>query len=136
MTAPVPDPATTRLRLTRADVAAYAAASGDDNPIHSSDGAAEQAGLKGVVAHGMLLMGLAVQSVTNNPAPGHVVSCKAKFTAPAYIPPGELGAELLIHTQHTPDPDPTRTHLTLEVLQDGTRVLTATLLLAPTPPAP
>ncbi|MFF2555889.1 MaoC/PaaZ C-terminal domain-containing protein [Nocardia sp. NPDC058058] len=134
MTAPAVHFPPVRHRITRADLAAYTAASGDANPIHSSDAAAERAGLKGVVAHGMLLMGLAVQSVTDNPALGAVLSCKAKFTAPAYIPPGELGTELLIHTQRTPDPDPTRTHLTLEVLQAGTQVLTATLLLAPTPP--
>ncbi len=32
----------------------YAEASGDPNPIHLSDEAAEAAGLPGVIAHGML----------------------------------------------------------------------------------
>ena len=39
--------------LTRADVARYAAASGDHNPVHRDDAAARAAGLPGVVAHGM-----------------------------------------------------------------------------------
>jgi acyl dehydratase len=34
---------------------AYAAASGDNNPIHLDDGSAKAAGLPGVIAHGMLV---------------------------------------------------------------------------------
>ncbi|MBF6164056.1 MaoC family dehydratase N-terminal domain-containing protein [Streptomyces gardneri] len=46
-------------RLTRGDLANYAGVSGDANPIHFSDHAAQIAGLPTVVAHGMLTMGLA-----------------------------------------------------------------------------
>ncbi|KIA64088.1 fused (3R)-hydroxyacyl-ACP dehydratase subunits HadA/HadB [Nocardia vulneris] len=46
-------------RLTRGDLANYAGVSGDANPIHFSDHAAELVGLPTVVAHGMLTMGLA-----------------------------------------------------------------------------
>ncbi|WP_454196349.1 fused (3R)-hydroxyacyl-ACP dehydratase subunits HadA/HadB [Nocardia sp. Marseille-Q1738] len=46
-------------RLTRGDLANYAGVSGDANPIHFSDHAAQVAGLPTVVAHGMLTMGLA-----------------------------------------------------------------------------
>ncbi|MGK8521009.1 fused (3R)-hydroxyacyl-ACP dehydratase subunits HadA/HadB [Nocardia asteroides] len=45
-------------RLTRGDLANYAGVSGDANPIHFSDHAAQLAGLPTVVAHGMLTMGL------------------------------------------------------------------------------
>ena len=38
-------------------VAAYARASGDDNPIHQDETAARKAGLEGPIAHGMLMMG-------------------------------------------------------------------------------
>ncbi len=44
-------PPVTRLQLIR-----YAGASGDFNPIHTIDRAAEEAGLPGVIAHGMLTM--------------------------------------------------------------------------------
>lgn len=40
--------------LTRLDLIKYAGASGDYNPIHTVDDAAHEAGLPGVIAHGML----------------------------------------------------------------------------------
>lgn len=40
--------------VTRQQLVEYADASGDHNPIHASDEAAEKAGLPGVIAHGML----------------------------------------------------------------------------------
>ena len=44
--------------FTREQIAAYADASGDHNPIHLDDDFARQAGLPGIIAHGMLQMGL------------------------------------------------------------------------------
>ena len=43
-------------KVTREQIAAYAEASGDHNPIHLDDEAARAAGLPGVIAHGMLGM--------------------------------------------------------------------------------
>ena len=43
-------------QVTREQIAAYAEASGDHNPIHLDDAAARAAGLPGVIAHGMLGM--------------------------------------------------------------------------------
>jgi acyl dehydratase len=44
--------------FTREQIAAYAEASGDRNPIHLDDDFARSVGLPGVIAHGMLQMGL------------------------------------------------------------------------------
>ena len=44
--------------MTRERIAAYAAASGDRNPIHLDEEFARSVGLPGVIAHGMLDMGL------------------------------------------------------------------------------
>jgi acyl dehydratase len=44
--------------FTKAQIAAYADASGDHNPIHLDDDFARTVGLPGVIAHGMLQMGL------------------------------------------------------------------------------
>jgi acyl dehydratase len=44
--------------FTRGQIAAYAEASGDRNPIHLDDDFARTVGLPGVIAHGMLQMGL------------------------------------------------------------------------------
>ena len=46
--------------FTREQISAYAEASGDRNPIHLDEGFARSVGLPGVIAHGMLQMGLAV----------------------------------------------------------------------------
>jgi 3-hydroxybutyryl-CoA dehydratase len=43
-------------QVTRDQIRAYAAASGDRNPIHLDDDVARAAGLPGVIAHGMLGM--------------------------------------------------------------------------------
>lgn len=43
--------------ITRDLLKQYAKASGDTNPIHTSDIVAERAGLKGVIAHGLLSLG-------------------------------------------------------------------------------
>ena len=40
--------------VTRMDLIKYAGASGDYNPIHTVDDSAREAGLPGVIAHGML----------------------------------------------------------------------------------
>ena len=58
---PVRDPVVTERRVTfdRDQIAAYAKASGDMNPIHLDDDFARSVGLPGVIAHGMLQMGIA-----------------------------------------------------------------------------
>jgi acyl dehydratase len=49
--------------LTRDTLVRYAGASGDFNSIHYRDDVAVSVGLPGVLAHGMLTMGLAIQPV-------------------------------------------------------------------------
>lgn len=46
------------VRFTKEQIAAYAEASGDRNPIHLDDDFARSVGLPGLIAHGMLQMGL------------------------------------------------------------------------------
>ena len=48
-----------RVTFNREQIAAYAEASGDHNPIHLDDDFARSVGLPGVIAHGMLQMGIA-----------------------------------------------------------------------------
>jgi acyl dehydratase len=57
---PVRDPAVTErtVTFTKEQIAAYAEASGDVNPIHLDDDFARSVGLPGVIAHGMLQMGV------------------------------------------------------------------------------
>lgn len=53
-------PPVTKLQLIR-----YAGASGDFNPLHTDDEVGRAAGFDGVIAHGMLIMGIATQAVTD-----------------------------------------------------------------------
>jgi acyl dehydratase len=48
-----------KVTFTREQIAEYAAASGDHNPIHLNDDFARSVGLPGVIAHGLLQMGIA-----------------------------------------------------------------------------
>jgi acyl dehydratase len=48
-----------RVTFTVEQIAAYAEASGDHNPIHLDGEFAKSVGLPGVIAHGMLQMGIA-----------------------------------------------------------------------------
>lgn len=87
--------ATRTVRITRTDLVRYAAASGDFNPVHHSDHAARAAGLPGVLAHGMLTMGLAAALVTDwAGGPATLASFRVRFTRPLLVPDDGLGAEL------------------------------------------
>lgn len=50
--------------ITKTQLVRYAGASGDFNPLHTDDEAAKAVGFDGVVAHGMLIMGILTQAVT------------------------------------------------------------------------
>ena len=72
--------------VTRADVAAYADASGDLNPLHLDDDVARSAGFPGIVAHGMFTMGhLAACLVGWAGDPAAVIALTANFRAPVFV---------------------------------------------------
>ena len=84
------------VHLTRDSLVRYAGASGDFNPIHYRDDVAAQVGLPGVLAHGMLTMGVAVQPVIDwADARGWVSDYQVRFTRPVVVDPA-LGADLTI----------------------------------------
>jgi len=74
--------------LTRDSLVRYAGASGDFNAIHYRDDIAAEVGLPGVLAHGMLTMGLAVQSVVDWLGdPALVSGYQVRFTRPVVVDP-------------------------------------------------
>jgi acyl dehydratase len=82
--------------LTRDSLVRYAGASGDFNPIHYRDAFALGVGLDGVIAHGMLTMGVAVQPVVEwLGAHGIVVDYQSKFTRPVLVD-AEVGATITV----------------------------------------
>ncbi len=82
--------------LTRDSLVRYAGASGDFNPIHYRDDIAKSVGLDGVLAHGMLTMGLAVQPIVEwLGTRGSIVDYQVRFTKPVWVDPVE-GATLTV----------------------------------------
>ena len=72
--------------LTRDSLVRYAGASGDFNPIHYRDDFAKSVGLDGVLAHGMLTMGAAVQLVVDWIGdPGRIIDYGVRFTKPVFV---------------------------------------------------
>ncbi|WP_447589962.1 MaoC/PaaZ C-terminal domain-containing protein [Microbacterium lacticum] len=84
------------VHLTRESLVRYAAASGDFNPIHYRDDVAERVGLPGVLAHGMLTMGLAVETVVPWLGDaGRIVDYGVRFTRPVVVD-AESGADVVV----------------------------------------
>ena len=82
--------------LTRDSLVRYAGASGDFNAIHYRDDVAAAVGLPGVLAHGMLTMGFAVQPVVDWAGdPGRVADYQVRFTRPVVVDP-EHGALVMV----------------------------------------
>ncbi len=82
------------LHLTRESLVRYAGASGDFNPIHYRDDVAAAVGLPGVLAHGMLTMGLASSVVLSAlPADARVIDYGVRFTKPVVVD-AESGADV------------------------------------------
>jgi acyl dehydratase len=72
--------------LTRDTLVRYAGASGDFNAIHYRDDIATAVGLPGVLAHGMLTMGFAIQPVVDWIGDsGKVLEYGVRFTRPVLV---------------------------------------------------
>lgn len=82
--------------LSRDSLIRYAGASGDFNAIHYRDDVAASVGLPGVLAHGMLTMGLAIQPVVDWLGDsGKVLEYGVRFTRPVVVDP-QAGATLTV----------------------------------------
>jgi acyl dehydratase len=108
--------------LTRDTLVRYAGASGDFNSIHYRDDVAESVGLPGVLAHGMLTMGLAVQLVVDWAGdPGRIVDYQVTFTRPVVVDPVD-GVEVSV-TGKVAVLDDDRARVDLSVTVDDATVL-------------
>ncbi len=121
-------------RVTRADLVRYAGASGDLNPIHWSDRVATGVGLPGVIAHGMLTMGLAARAVTDWAGdPAALVGYQVRFGRPVVVPDDDTGAEVTVRGRVGAVLDDGRVRVDLTVTSGGEKVLSlarATVALA------
>lgn len=91
--------ATRTIHLDRGSLVRYAGASGDFNPIHYRDDIATSVGLPGVLAHGMLTMGFAIQPLSDFLGTrGRIADYGVRFTRPIVVNP-ETGADVTIETR-------------------------------------
>jgi acyl dehydratase len=88
---------TREFKITRESLVRYAGASGDFNAIHYRDDVAQAVGLPGVLAHGMLTMGAAVQCVVDFLGDsGKVLDYQVRFTKPVLVDVTK-GATLIVN---------------------------------------
>lgn len=128
--------ATADYPLSRDSLVRYAGASGDFNPIHYRDDVAQSVGLPGVLAHGMLTMGVAVAPVVEWCAKDlMVLSYQVRFTKPVVVDPHEgasLHVEAIVATLEAESENPSaRIDLTV-TSHTGEKVLgKAQIVVAP-----
>jgi acyl dehydratase len=110
--------------LTRDVLVHYAGASGDFNPIHYRDDVAQSVGLPGVLAHGMLTMGLAVQPVVDWIGdPARVVDYQVRFTRPVPVDAAEGATLTVVAKIGTVDVESSTARIDLTVTFGGETVL-------------
>ena len=108
--------------ITRADLVRYAAASGDQNPIHQDEDVARSVGLPGVIAHGMYTMALAARAVAEWFPGAEVVSLGCKFTSPVVVP-AEGGVDVEVAGEAKEPGEDGHTTVALTVTCEGQKVL-------------
>jgi acyl dehydratase len=74
--------------ISRLQLALYASAGADHNPIHQDEAAARAGGLPGVIAHGMLPLGFLGQMLTRWVPQRQIRSLSARFVAMSF--PGDV----------------------------------------------
>ena len=104
-----------QLHFTRDSLVRYAGASGDFNSIHYRDDVAQSVGLAGVLAHGMLTMGAAVQPVVDwlGGDSGLISDYQVRFTRPVFVDPSDGATITVLAKVGVLDADGARIDLTV-----------------------
>jgi acyl dehydratase len=112
------------IQFTRESLVRYAGASGDFNAIHYRDDVAQSVGLPGVLAHGMLTMGAAVQVVVDFLGDsGKVIDYQVRFTKPVLVDASK-GATLIVNASVVEvDDEAKQARIDLSATADGVVVL-------------
>lgn len=90
---------TTTEPVTRVQIARYAGAVDDYNPVHVDEEFAKAAGMPSVIAHGPLTVALALDAIVGQLGVEALRSLEARLTAPVFpgdritVVPTEKGAE-------------------------------------------
>ena len=90
-------------KLTRTDLVKYAGASGDFNPMHHDEVAAQAAGQPSVFGHGMFSMGLLGSALTDYVGVGNVTRYQVRFARQTW--PDEVLTSKIVITAKREDGD-------------------------------
>lgn len=119
------------VKLSRDTLVRYAGASGDFNPIHYRDDVAVSVGLPGVLAHGMLTMGVAGSVATDwLGSAGWVKDFQSRFTRPVPVDAAAGAVLTITATIGALDAEARTARVDLKVVFDGSTVLGKSQLVA------
>ncbi|MGG3676973.1 MaoC/PaaZ C-terminal domain-containing protein [Heyndrickxia faecalis] len=104
--------------VSRLDLIKYAGASGDFNPIHTIDEAAEKARLPGIIAHGMWTMGNLGKLFTPYVGEGFIEKFSVRFAGMVF-----LGDRLTLSATLKEVQGARQTYEVLVANQDGGKVI-------------
>ncbi len=108
----------------RADLIQYAGASGDFNIIHWNERTAIAVGLPGVIAHGMLTMGQAINVITKwTKDPSKVLDYTVRFTRPVVVPDNDEGVEVIFNAKISAVNEDGTLKIDINAVFDGKTVL-------------
>jgi acyl dehydratase len=114
---------TREVPVTRDTLVRYAGASGDFNPIHYNDVFAQSVGLPGVIAHGMLTMGIAASVVEEWAGAGNIADLQARFTRPVAVPNPGVAVLTVTATVGALDAELRHARIDVSVECEGAKVL-------------
>ena len=115
--------------LTRADLIAYAGASGDMNPMHTDEVAAKASGLPSVFGHGMLSMGILGRALTDWVGVGNLKEYRGRFTRQTW--PAETLTTRIVVTGKSQTEDGKRVSVDIALTnQDGEVKLSGSAVVA------
>ena len=89
-------------KLTRTDLVKYAGASGDFNPMHHDEVAAQAAGMPSVFGHGMFSMGLLGSALTDYVGVGNVTRYQVRFARQTW-PDEVLSSKIVVTAKREED---------------------------------
>jgi acyl dehydratase len=110
--------------LDRDALVRYAGASGDFNPIHYRDEVAVSVGLPGVLAHGMLTMGLSIEPVVSWLGDaGKILDYGVRFTKPVAVPANGQAVIMVVAKVAELDLEEKKARIDLQTSFEGNNVL-------------
>lgn len=110
--------------ISRDSLVRYAGASGDFNPIHYRDDVAQKVGLPGVLAHGMLTMGISIAPIVEwAGSSAAVVDYSVRFTKPVVVPADGAARVSVTATVAVIEQESSRVRIDLTTTYEGNTVL-------------